>query len=98
MKTNSNNIVTYAISGIVILVLVGLGYFYLTSTSPTNQPLTRTSVLNPMTIKSRSVFYNLSSLTFNTSIFSDARFNALKDMTVPVNPEQTGRKNPFAPI
>ncbi len=98
MKTNSNNLTTYIISGIAILIFVVFGYFYLIGTSNTSQPLTRTTVLNSTTIKSKSIFYNLSSLRFNTSIFSDSRFNALKDMTVPITPEPTGRKNPFAPI
>ncbi len=98
MKTNSNNLTTYIVSGIAILIFVVFGYFYLVGTSNTASPLTRTSVLNPTTIKSRSIFYSLSSLRFDTGIFSDARFNALQDMSVPITPEPTGRKNPFAPI
>ena len=40
----------------------------------------------------------LQSVSFNTSIFSDARFNALVDITTPVALESFGRLDPLAPL
>lgn len=40
----------------------------------------------------------LSPVSFNTSILTDARFNALQDLKTAVIPETTGRTDPFAPL
>jgi hypothetical protein len=36
--------------------------------------------------------------SFDTRIFSDARFNALVDLTTRISPESLGRLDPFASI
>ena len=40
----------------------------------------------------------LEPVSFNVGIFSDARFNALVDITTSVSPESFGRLDPLAPI
>ena len=40
----------------------------------------------------------LQSISFNTAIFSDARFNALVDITTAISLEPSGRPDPLAPI
>ena len=87
-----------AIIGLVVVVVLGLGYvlFFSGSSAP---PLSSTTIAgNAAEQKFASLVTELAPITFDTKIFSDPRFAALVDMTTPVTPEPTGRTDPFAPL
>ena len=48
--------------------------------------------------KFQTLVGELTPISFNTSIFSDAHFTALVDIATPVAPETIGRLDPFAAI
>ncbi len=95
---NNQSFTTSIVTVVAIIAVLVLGYFYLTGTSATEQPLTTSSVLSVSGIRVQSLSSQLTSLTFDTSILSDTRFVALKDIATPITPQSIGRSDPFAPI
>ncbi len=95
---NKNSITTFVVTGIAIIAILILGYFYVVGTSTTARPLTTSSAPSSSNIQMRSISSQLTSLTFDTGVFSDPRFIALKNISAPIVFEPTGRTNPFAPI
>lgn len=93
MKTNITLIV------VVLLVLGGGLYWYLTGQSGNQTPLMGIAGPdNPAQSQFQSLVSQLQPISFNTAIFSDPRFTALVDITTPLVPETAGRIDPFAPI
>ncbi len=92
MKSN------YLIIGVVTLVLLAGGYWYMSSQSGNDQPLTSDLTVNPAQAKFQALVGELTSISFDTKIFSDARFTSLTDIATPVTPESSGRIDPFAPV
>ncbi|HEX8947135.1 MAG TPA: hypothetical protein VF829_02895 [Candidatus Paceibacterota bacterium] len=92
------NTTTFIIIGIVV-VLVG-GYFYMSGTSGSELPVTVSASADSTSTPSQfeSLVAQVTPLSFDTSIFSDPRFEALHDMTTPFTPVTVGRTDPFAPI
>ena len=45
-----------------------------------------------------SLLLELRSITLNTSIFSDSKFQSLEDFSQDIVAEPVGRSNPFAPL
>lgn len=96
MKINSNTIFLI----IATLVVAGGLYWYffsggraadggtLVAGSPTSQAQAKFEVL----------IGQLGPISFDLSILSDPRFLGLVDLSVPIEPEPQGRKDPFAPI
>ena len=85
--------------GISILVVVAGVYWYVSTQTGNEPPLTAsTTAENPVQMQFQALVGELQSISFNTSIFTDLRFNALIDLTTPVSPEPSGRSDPFAPI
>ena len=93
-KANSTN--TLIILG--ALVAAGAAYwFFFTGTG--NQPaLTNTATSTAAQVQFQALANELGPITFDTSIFSDPRFEALVSFTASITPEQAGRNDPFAPI
>lgn len=93
MKSNAVAVV------IVTLIIAGGGYWYFTSQSGNEAPLTASQPsLSPEQTEFESLVSQLEPITFNTEIFSDPRFTSLVDLTTPIAPESSGRLDPFAPI
>jgi len=93
MKSNAVTIV------IITLILAGGGYWYFTSQSGNEAPLTGTGPsLSPEQTEFESLVNQLQPISFNTEIFSDPRFTSLVDLTTPISPEPSGRIDPFASI
>ncbi len=88
-KESSFNLI---LIGFIIIVAVAGGYLYFTST---NTPLTPLTATTPAT---SALFSDIGSIQLNTAVLSDARFNALTDITAPIIDEQMGRTDPFAPF
>lgn len=94
MKSN-----TSFIPFIVALLIFAGGLYWYFFTGIGNQPALTTSVdTDDAQTQFQSLFGELASISFNTDIFSDSRFNALVDLTTPVAPESKGRLDPFAAI
>lgn len=77
--------------GFIVIVALAGGYLYFTSSNTSLTPLTTTT-----TATSTNLFSSIGSIQLNTSILSDPRFKALKDITIPVGEEPMGRTDPFA--
>lgn len=94
MKPNSNTILIVLVT---LIVAAGAYWYFFTGTS--NQPpLTIGSSENKTQVQFQTLVGELRPISFNTSIFSDPRFNALIDLSTPISPEPMGRPDPFAPI
>lgn len=92
MKSN-----TILIGVVTILVAAGAYWYFFTGTG--NQPpLSESASMNQAQTQFQMLVSELQPISFNTDIFSDARFNALVDLTTPITPEVTGRLDPFAII
>lgn len=93
MKLNTNLKISVAI------LLIAAGIYWYSSTRTGNQPsLTISGSENQVQSKFQTLVGELSSISFDTSIFSDARFNVLVDITTPIAPEPVGRLDPFAVV
>jgi hypothetical protein len=93
MKSNS---IIFIVS---IIILAAAGYWYFTSSSGNDLPLTASAPVGTEGQSQVQAFISqLQSLSFNTAIFSDPKFTALQDLTTPIAPEASGRLDPFAPI
>jgi len=81
---------------IVVIFLIG-GFIYMKSAGSVSPPLSASSPTSSNAQLERTA-HILSSLSLDTSLFSDPRFTALSDITVPIASESVGRPNPFAPF
>ncbi|MBX4192067.1 hypothetical protein KW798_01105 [Candidatus Parcubacteria bacterium] len=82
--------------GAVVLVWVYFTYFsggssdqLLTSTDPASTAVTQELI---------TTLANLKTIKLDASIFKDPLFVSLSDFGVVIPPQQTGRRNPFAPL
>ena len=95
MKINTKTILIAA----AVLVALVAGYLYFSSSgSDTDVPVTAGVAVNSAQAKFETLNNELQPITFDTAIFSDPRFNALVDISTEINPEPSGRLDPFAPI
>lgn len=92
MKTN-----TIIIIVATVVVAAGAYWFFFTGTG-NDQPLTAISTENEAQARFQTLVNELQPISFDTSIFSDARFMSLVDITTPITPETIGRLDPFAPV
>jgi len=91
----SNTVILIVVS---LLVAAGAYWYFFTGTGNL-PPLTVTSAqVSQAQTQFQMLVSQLQPISFNTDIFSDARFNALVDLTTPVSPETSGRLDPFAPL
>lgn len=94
MKTNTTFIIIAA-----LLVAIGAYWYFFTGTG--NEPPLSTDApitTNQAQTQFESLVGELQSISFKTSIFSDARFTSLVDITTSISPEPFGRTDPLAPI
>ncbi len=93
MKFTTNSILTIIAT---IVVAAGAYWYFFTGTE---QPSLTIGVEGTQTqARFQTLVGELSPISFNTDIFSDPRFNALVNITMPVSPEPVGRLDPFAPV
>ena len=84
---------------ILITLLIGGGAYWYFFTGNGNQPpLSASTSVNQAQTQFQTLVNELKPISFVTDLFSDARFNALVDLTTPVTPEPAGRLDPFAPL
>ena len=95
MKLTTNTV----LGSILAIVVLAGGYWYVSSAGTGNEPpLSTNAPVNTTQMKFETLVNELQSITFDTSIFTDARFKALVDIATTINPEPAGRLDPFAPI
>ena len=93
MKLNTNTILII----LGTLVIAAGAYWYFSSGTGNDLPLTTTTVEN----QAQAQFQLLSGqlpTSFDTSIFSNPSFRVLIDLATPITPESSGRLDPFATI
>lgn len=96
MKLPNSNTIFLIIAS---LVVAGGAYWYFFTGSPASDaPLSEGSAQSAAQIQFETLIGELGPITFDLTILSDPRFNALVDLTTPIEPEPIGRKDPFAPI
>ncbi len=84
---------------LTVLVVAGAAYWYFFTGTGNDQPLTATAASsNQAQMQFQSLVSILQPITFSTTIFDDSRFAALVDLTTPIEPETSGRLDPFAPV
>jgi len=95
MKIDSNTITII----VVTLVVAAGAYWYFFVGTGNQPPLTEMTVTeNQADTQFQLLAGKLQPISFNTAIFSDARFTALVTLSTPVTPESPGRTDPFATI
>ena len=94
MKLDSNTILLI----VATLVVAAGAYWYFFTGTGNEPPLTTTSPQSERQLQFKILVSELQPISFNTDIFSDARFASLVDLTTPVSPEVSGRLDPFAAI
>ena len=84
---------------IATTVLLGGLYWYFFSGDETGPPLS-VGVVGPTGAQARfeTLIGQLEPITFDLTVLSDPRFDALVDLSTPVTPESSGRTDPFAPV
>ncbi|HEY4522846.1 MAG TPA: hypothetical protein VJK73_00530 [Candidatus Paceibacterota bacterium] len=96
MTTPSSNTTILIIAS---LVVAGGAYWYFFTGSPASEgSFTAGSSQSAAQAQFETLIGQLGPISFDLTILSDPRFNALVDLTMPITPEPTGRKDPFAPI
>lgn len=95
MKFTSN---TWIIIASIVVILGGGYWYFFTGSSGNDMPLTAGDAASPTQVRFQTLVSELAPITFDTAIFSDARFNSLVDLSTPVAPEPSGKLDPFAPI
>ena len=86
---------------IIITLIAAAGAYWYFFTRTGNQPPLSASTsasVNQAQLQFETLVGELQSISFNTSIFSDPRFNALVDIAISISSEPAGRPDPLAPI
>ncbi len=84
---------------VIALAIVAGAYWYFFTGTGNQPPLTATtSFENVSQAQFQTLVTELQPISFDTSIFSDARFMGLVDLATPIAPEAIGRLDPFAPV
>jgi len=84
---------------IIVTLLVAAGAYWYFFTGTGNQPpLSQSAPANQAQTRFQALVSELQPISFNASIFSDARFNALVDLSTPISLETPGRLDPFASV
>lgn len=84
---------------VATLFIAGGAYWYFFTGTGNERPLTAVGVTtNEAQQKFQILAGQLKSITFSTKVLDDPRFMSLVDLTTPIEPEPTGRIDPFAPI
>lgn len=94
MKSNP----TLLVIASVIVAAGTYGYFLTGNSGESAQlPITVTATENQAQTRFQMLVSGLPT-SFDTSIFSDERFNSLVNLSTPISPESASRSDPFAPI
>lgn len=87
----------------IAIVLAALAWFgYSVFLAEDDPAITKTGELSPEVLLETQDLISqlkiLESISIDSSITTDPRFNSLTDFRQAVEPEESGRRNPFAPL
>lgn len=95
MKPSANTIFII----LTAVIVAGGTYWYFFIETATEPAVSTSEPVQSITqAEFQTLVTELEPVDFDTRIFEDARFSALRDITTPVAPEALGRNDPFAPI
>ncbi len=94
-KLKSNKVL---ISTLIVVLLIGFGYFYFSGSDNAEVISLDSGTGEPLGQDILALADKLNTLSINTSVFSSTLFTSLLDLGVPLQPEIQGRANPFAKI
>lgn len=83
---------------IIALVLAGGGYWYYSSQTGNQPPLTASMGEGEAQTQFKTLVSELKNISFDTGILSNPNFLALTDLATQVTPEPSGRLDPFATL
>ena len=81
---------------VIVILLAGIYWYFFAGVSAPDSALSTSAPLGTGPLA--TLTSELANVSFDTSLFSDPRFASLKDISIPVMPEPTGRTDPFAPL
>ncbi|MDE2041121.1 MAG: hypothetical protein KGI59_01905 [Patescibacteria group bacterium] len=86
---------------LIILAVVAIGavaYFYYQGTAAPASATLDQSPANDVSAQVIALLQQIQSLHIDTTLFSDPAYATLRDYSVPIQSENVGRVNPFAPV
>lgn len=83
---------------VVVAVFAGIFLFFSGSTPSDTAVIANGAPASDAEVTFSNLSSELDSITFNTTVLSDPRFQALVDIHTAILPETSGRSDPFAPI
>lgn len=85
--------------GLVAIVVLGVGYLVFFANSGTQvADTTSDGKTTPAEFRFIALEAQLSAIKLDTAILSDERFLQLVSLETPIDPEDKGREDPFAPL
>ncbi len=96
MKKPSSNTIFLIVASLV--VAGGLYWYFFTGSPESEGSLVTGFAQSQAQAQFETLIGELGPISFDLTILSDPRFNALVDLATPITPEPVGRKDPFAPI
>jgi len=83
----------------LVIVVGGLGYYFFFFNSGTDTTLNATpGGASSAELSFITLVGKIEPIVFDTSLLSDPRFTTREDIRTAIIPEESGRKDPFAPI
>ncbi len=86
---------------LIIIAVALLAFWYLGNNNQPSDSSLSTTVSAPQSTDAKYIYSLLQSMKqvkLDNSIFSNPVFTSLKDNTIMLSPQDSGRNNPFAPI
>jgi len=83
---------------VIIVVVAGIAYFYMSGSSANVSNSTLSSSNAAVGAQVLGLLGQIQSLKIETGFFADATFKTLRDFSVPIPAVNVGRPNPFAPL
>lgn len=83
---------------IATLIVAAGAYWYFFTGTGNQPPLTVSATSNEAQMQFQTLVGELRSISFPTAVFDNPQFMALVDLTTPIQPEASGRPDPFAPV
>ncbi len=90
-----NKGIIIGLGAVIILAVVYLLFF---DKAPTADLTSSTTTGSPAELYFVNLSGELDDISFDTTVLTDPRFNALTDIRTAILPETSGRPDPFAPI
>jgi uncharacterized membrane protein len=103
MNTKSSSNKNTVIIGIILVVVLAVGWYFYSkgSSSPSTSQLvssTPNAATADVGANVLTILNSVSSINIDTNFFSTPTYQSLVDYSIVVPPQAVGRNNPFAPV